>query len=410
MSNHLAIAAVTAALRRQLQAALDTDLPPVPSAKVTAVRPNAPSGDLPSPGVNLFLYQVGPNLALRNADLPTRDRGGSFLQRPSEALNLHYLLSFYGDDKRLEPQRLLGSAVRALRAEAVLTRAALQSTLADPLYSYLVGSDLADAPEQLRITPTSLNLEELSKLWSVFFQTPYVLSVAYAVSVVSISNDVQPREALPVRRVRVQADAGLPLLEQLLSQTAPDARELSGASIHAGDTLVLVGRDLVGPVTRVRIGALEVVPAASALTAERISVPLPAALQAGAHSVRVLQRSTASPLERNSNALGFVLQPRISPALLGAALRVTFSPAVGRVQRVRLVLNQADAAPGGEARSYVFDVPPRDAPDMSPSLDIDIPGVAPGEYLVRVHVDEAVSDLTYDPIAGRYTGPSVVIP
>ena len=45
-----------------------------------------------------------------------------------------------------------------------------------------------------------MNLEELSKLWSVFFQTPYALSIAYQASVVLIEPDLEPIDAAPGAR------------------------------------------------------------------------------------------------------------------------------------------------------------------------------------------------------------------
>ena len=55
-----------------------------------------------------------PNAALRNSDLPTRNHRSVVVQRPTCALDLHYLLSFYGDDSKLEPQRMLGAVVRRI--------------------------------------------------------------------------------------------------------------------------------------------------------------------------------------------------------------------------------------------------------------------------------------------------------
>ena len=69
---------------------------------------------MPTTGVNVFLYQVTPNAAWRNADLPTRRANGDLIQRPQAALDLHYLLTFYGDESLLQPQRVLGSVVRTL--------------------------------------------------------------------------------------------------------------------------------------------------------------------------------------------------------------------------------------------------------------------------------------------------------
>ncbi|MFN3981204.1 MAG: Pvc16 family protein [Caldilinea sp.] len=193
MSNHLAIATVTASLARYLQGAVGAD---VGNAVVTAVRPDGPNSGVPEVGVNIFLYQATPNVAWRNHDLPTRRSDGSLNQRPEIALDLHYLLTFYGDETLLEPQRILGSAVRALHTQPVLTRQEIRSAVAAT--AFLAGSDLADEVETVKFTPQPLSLEELSKLWSVLFQTTYTLSIAYDASVVLISADSQPSMAQPV--------------------------------------------------------------------------------------------------------------------------------------------------------------------------------------------------------------------
>ena len=69
MSNHLAIATVTAALKQMLQVGISED---VPGAQVTTVRPDAASGNISGACINLFLYHAMPNTAWRNADLRTR--------------------------------------------------------------------------------------------------------------------------------------------------------------------------------------------------------------------------------------------------------------------------------------------------------------------------------------------------
>ena len=58
---------------------------------------------------------------------------GNWRSRPQAALDLHYLLTFYGNEAQLEPQRLLGSVVRTLHARPVLTRQQIQQTIADEL-------------------------------------------------------------------------------------------------------------------------------------------------------------------------------------------------------------------------------------------------------------------------------------
>src|SRR5690349_9729140 len=130
MANHLAIAAVTETLRQRIERAARRA---VPGARVETGRPDsdAPEGQST---VTLFLYRVTPNAALRNDDLPTRTADGAILrQRPRAALDLHYLLSFAGDEGEFVPQRLLGVAVGELHAQPILTRDEIaQASEGDP--------------------------------------------------------------------------------------------------------------------------------------------------------------------------------------------------------------------------------------------------------------------------------------
>lgn len=213
MSNHLSIAAVTATLRHILQRAIDSDQPNIPEAKVSTVRPNAPAADLPTTGINIVLYRVTPNASLRNADLPTRRGDNTVVKRPRAALDLHYILSFYGDEKRLEPQILLASAVRALHASPALDRDAIAPAVQDAAvpFPFPDDVDLADDPEMVRLSPTALSLEELSKLWSVFFQMPYVLSIAYQASVLFIEAPLPQAPPAPnPSEVQVTAEPACP--------------------------------------------------------------------------------------------------------------------------------------------------------------------------------------------------------
>ena len=198
MSNYLAIAAVTATLRKILTEAVSKD---VPNAKIKTVRPDSLGNGNQETGINIFLYQATQNTRFRNEDLPTRRANGTLNKRPLVALDLQYIFTFFGDDSLLEPQRLMGSAVSSLHTRPVLTRDAINAAIKDSQYANtkLDTSDLAEQLESIKFTPLPLNLEELSKLWSVFFQTPYSLSISYQGSVVLIESDVSPSEALPAR-------------------------------------------------------------------------------------------------------------------------------------------------------------------------------------------------------------------
>lgn len=431
MSNFLAVATVTATLSRTIQATAGAD---VPGATVTTLRPEAPGNGTPSVGVNIYLYQVLPNPAWRNTDLPTRDPDGRLVQRPQAALDLHYLLSFYGNEAQMEPQRLLGSVVRTLHAQPILTRQMIRDTIADPAYSFLAPSDLADAIELVRFTPVGMSLEELSKLWSVFFQVPYTLSVVYQASVVLIEPDVTPRQALPVRERNVYV---MPFRQPVIERVVPAAGP--GEPVLAGSTIALLGRQLRGEVTRVRVGGLELTPAPADIGDTRVTVVLPAGLLAGVQAAQVIHLwSIGTPPAPHrgveSNVAPFVLQPAIrqvggvyritlasvttaADGTRSADVSVTLDPPAGRRQRVMLLLNEFNPPAERPARAYSFAAPSRDRPgepETANTIVIPVRGVAPGQYLVRVQVDGAQSPLEADttegsPTFGQFVRPTLTI-
>src|SRR5690242_9351484 len=115
---------VTAALRRTLgEALVAVPTGGVENARVTTLRPDmlgAADGD--ARGINIFLYQVTTDGAWAGHALPTRRDDGSLVTRPEQAVDLHYLLTFSGDENALEPQRMLGATLTAMVAEPVLSR------------------------------------------------------------------------------------------------------------------------------------------------------------------------------------------------------------------------------------------------------------------------------------------------
>ena len=125
------------------------------------------------------------------------------MQRPVAAVDLHYLLTCYGDGPALEAQRLLGRVVGALAATSVLTRDVVSAALDlyddDTETAFLGFSDLADEVELVKLAPVTLSLEEMSKLWGVL-DTPYLLSQTYLATVVLIAAELTPTVALPVLR------------------------------------------------------------------------------------------------------------------------------------------------------------------------------------------------------------------
>lgn len=413
MSNFLAIAMTTETLRQMLDTAVKAD---VPGAQATATRPagNTPGspGNTPALGVNVFLYQVTPNAAYRNRDLPTRGSdGASLLQRPRAAIDLHYVVSCYGDDRQHEPQRLLGSVVRTLHQHAVLTRS--QIVAAKPAFPFFADSDLDTDVELVKLSPTTLTFEDLSKMWSILFQTPYALSITYVASLLALEGAELPREAPPAtRRNLLVVPFMQPVIDRVLWAASPSDTPKDDPPLIPGDTLTLVGRHLRGDATRVRVGDGDAL--ADTVTATRVTVklaepPFPAkSLRAGPQAVQVIHDlafGTPGDPHRGpqSPVVATVLSPTISaPTATAIAVSVNVVPTVGRRQRVELLLNQL----GGTA-AFQFQVAL--TADAS-AITFPIAGVPTGDYLVRIRVDGAPSPLDVDASGNLVGTPKVHVP
>jgi Pvc16 N-terminal domain/IPT/TIG domain len=411
MSNHLAIATVTATLDKLLEKPVEDD---VPGAKVTMVSPETAGGGLPATRVNIFLYQVSPSAAARNEDLPTRSGDGErFLHRPRIGLDLHYLLTFYGRESDFEPQRLLGSVVRTLHARPVLTRPQIRdSVTAFPL---LAKANLADDVELVKFTQSPLTLEELSKLWSVFFQTPYRLSVAYQGTVVLIESEDSFSSPLPVRLRNVYVETFRePLVQAVVAASGDDNPILDGAQIRVR------GKRLQGNQTRLVIDGTPL--AATTVTDTEVTAALPP-LTAGLHALQVehVRRMGTPEVDHGgvgSNIAAFVLTPQITQTggvydislanpvvetdgTHSADVTVKVVPQVTERQRVALLLNGT----GGSTDAYTFPDDPRTGPIGT--LTIHAAHVRPGTYLVRIEVDGADSPL--DLTGSTYSDPQVTL-
>ena len=199
MSNHLALAAVTRTIQAVVQ---DAASAAVSGARVLTRRPDK-AGDAGQEDavVSLFLLAVSPNEQWRNQDVPRGPR--------RIGLDLHYLLSFRGDETAFVPQRMLGAVVAALHARPVLTRDTISAAVgADGAASPLAPSDLADQLESLTVSLEPISIEELSRTWSVLLQVPYDLSVVYLASAVLIDAAPEIPAARPVREDGVVITVG----------------------------------------------------------------------------------------------------------------------------------------------------------------------------------------------------------
>jgi hypothetical protein len=402
MSNYLAIATVTAALYQVLIGPVQTA---VAGAAVRFRRPDRTSGQEGTPHVNVYLYQVTPNAAFRNIDLPTRRADGTLVKLPVAALDLRYLFTFHGSDDQLEPQLMLGAVAGTLQTQPLLSSQNIQSAVTN--FSFLSTSDLGNQVERIRFTPTALSLEEFTKLWSAFFQVEYSLSAAYQASVVLITTEqTPPQEALPVQHRKLYvAPFTQPTITQVMAKGAQAGQPLLPTS-----TLVIQGTQLLGDLTTVRIGDQTVTP--PVVTENAIIMPVPPNVQAGVLGVQVVQQLLlGDPAQPHpgweSNVVAVVLQPVLtSPSITASTLTVTINPQVQPGQRVSLLLSQNPTVtpPAPAAYSFTF------APFTSPAatLSCDISGVNGGVYFIRAKVDGAESPLDLDSSSSTF-GPVVTV-
>jgi hypothetical protein len=303
VSRASAIAAVSATLRARLANVLNVA---GLNAGVSHKRPGTTGAFTTPAGVHLFLYMVTPHAAMRNNDLPTRDASGKLMQRPTAALDLHYLLSFVATDTDLEAQLMLGAVTVDLHANPTLGVNEIKAaTLGTPFEQ----SQLAQQIERVRLVGEAINLEEFSKLWSVFFQTQYLLSVAYKASVVLLEAEVDTPVPAPVR----SRDIWSTPLPPTIDTVAP-------AMIGMGGRLRLHGRGFLSDHTFVRFpqtdgDPLEVDPVL--LLDDRLEVDLPANLIVGLTPLAVVTSHEATSgdstrtFELESSEVAFTLVPQL---------------------------------------------------------------------------------------------------
>lgn len=414
MSSPLAIATVTAVLRDLLNNGLiDHNIVGALGSNVTvsAVPPDTiPLGGTSSTTqLNLFLHQVTPNPAWRNANLPSRDSRGGRISNAPLALDLHYLLTAYGAEE-LHSEILLGYAMYLMHERPVLDRKAIRTAVSGntvdasilPVaYQALSAADLADQVELIKITPVSMSTEEMSKLWSGM-QAHYRPSAAYSISVVLIEAGKPARSALPVltrgprdgvtgREAGITATAGLIPPYPGLSSAEPPGNQLAAVQ---GDSITLRGHHLDGTNLEARFEhpLLEdpiTVPIGANVNSDQVSVTLPDDAPAhsgwppGNWSLALRVQLPGETELRTTNSLPMMLAPTLDLVTSSASrdggtgvvtIELEFTPEVRSSQDVRLM------AGGHEAL-------PVDLSSQTSTLDFAYPELKAGNQWVRLRVD-----------------------
>lgn len=380
MSNASAIAAVTATLQSVLGTAITAD-PDLIDTLVTALPLDKARGTNTTNQLNLFLYQVLPNAAWRNMDMPKTVRPGETGMSPL-ALDLHYLITAFGrenDTSQPFDHHLLGKAMSVLYDHALLGPEEIQTAFP--------GSGLETQPDRVRITLQPLSLEDISKLW-MGFATQYRVSVAYDVSVTLIDSTQPVKTPLPVL-TRGPGDIGsisnaniLPIIPTLYSVTPPNLQP----SAKLGDILTLTGLNLDG--TNIGVvfsnplwtSTVEVAPATSTPTQVTVQIPTqPTLWPAGFYTLAIFVQRPGETSRRATNQLSLSLAPTVTVAPASApagdiTYTATCSPQVWAGQIASLLL-------GG------MEVPAQPFTTQTDTLTFAASGVTSGSYYFRLRID-----------------------
>jgi len=128
--------------------------------------------------ISLFLYQIQENVHLKNQEM--QQTNSTRLQYPPISSDLFYLVMPYlgkepsDQDREIEHQ-MFGKIIQTFYDNAILRGSALKGCLE--------GSD-----EELRLILNPISLDDLTKLWTSFPETPYRLVLTYIVTPVRIDS------------------------------------------------------------------------------------------------------------------------------------------------------------------------------------------------------------------------------
>lgn len=340
--------------------------------------------------INIFLFQTLPNSAWRNMDIPKKVKPGE-TGKPPLALNLYYLITGYEkSEDELQGQILLGIAMRVLHDHPLIRPQDIDRAikfLQEPKKKILEQSDLKNQAERIAITPTTLSLEDLSRLWGTF-HTGYRLSAAYEVSVVLIESKRPVKTPLPVLMIGsedkgIMAQTGLiPPVPSLTAIKLPKNQYY----FTVGNNLILVGNNLNSenpvevhlkhPLT----APIVLTPIAATDQQIMVNISSDEEWRSGFYTVTV--KVVQSGRDRVTNALTFPLVPEVTDIVYPDGddrLTLTCNLSVEEEeQQVALLLGDREIPP--------YQVPEALA-EAKTQLTFDVSNVTAGEYVVRLRID-----------------------
>lgn len=390
MSTAYAIAAVSYVLQDTLTQGLIDHAVDTALGVNVAVNVKSPDQVDANTQINIFLYQVTPNLGWRNEFLPSRNARSDRLTNQPLAIDLHYLVSAHGSSD-LFSEILLGSAMQTLHEKPFFDREAVRDLLptpgVDPLLSALGNAGIADQLEQITLTPEYLSNEDMSKLWSAL-QSSYRSSATYVATVVLIEVEKPSVSALPVLTRGITARPSLiPPTPTLMSIEYPGQQ----IAAHLGETVAITGYNLNGPNARAKLQMLNTEISDEFLlinaNSERVEFVMPndaAVWRAGVYQLSLpMNDAVGNSIE--SNQLTLTIAPRFSAFTAtrnpDATLNVdiTINPEVDDTQSISMIL--------GQTQKTVEEIVLPPLVDTVDEVHFIFPDIPAGNYWARVRVN-----------------------
>ena len=151
--------------------------------------------------LTLFLYKVVESPELKNAErsVVTMADGSLVEKKAPLTLDAYYLLTAHAKPDLLEAHQALSRAMRVFFDHGVLHGSVLRAQ---------GGKKGLTADSVLRITLNPITMEDMTRIWSVFPDTPYELSVTYLVTPVIIESFLEEGVAPVVDREGEFGNAG----------------------------------------------------------------------------------------------------------------------------------------------------------------------------------------------------------
>jgi hypothetical protein len=414
VSTPYGIAAVTAVLRKRLGDRItDADVQAaIGPVDVTSVPPDEVQSGTAEPNqLNVYLHHAAPNPAWRNEAHPVRDSTGRRVTRAPLVLDLQYLITAFGVDT-YAAEILLGHAMAELHERPLLDAASIDGVLQPPvpdatIPTAVAASGLEDQHECLRITPVAVGSEEMSRLWQAL-GGQYRATAAYQIGPLLIEPAQSAATALPVLTPSAipSTITTIAVTDVVLAPT-DDRRPSTTDPILATSRVLVRGENAVAA-DRAVVGRDEIAIAGTRPDGVILDLATAAGLRPGPAPVQLLQ----GDLSRSNTAV-VPVRPVITPTRSGTTVNCAVTPAVGRDQRVVLLLNQRAAPAGQVPLAYALTARPGNGAAgtaaTSSTVPFDIAAVSAATYLVRLEVDGVASLLGTD-AQGRFDSPVVTVP